>query len=623
MGAALLAGGVVTAGCAGPAGSRAVFPKAMVNGHPVIAMLDTGAGTALMAQSAAKYLGVKYTPVSPRFTLHWFDNSPGLAISDPVEFAPGLDNLTVPLPVADFADSDFDVLVGWPEVQDNILVFNPNSHYIRAVPELPPETADWVKLKIHPKSANGLQLEVPLPDGRYGLLSVDTGTRSGVILPTAAWQAWKGAHPQAPADTQVYGVPYVVSGKVRGNTWADEVSVGPVQLTDVPVRVADWNVDRDYVGTLGMLAFDRLEFVLDGKGGYAYFHARLPVTDAINTNDWTVGPSVRLNSRALLAFDLMNRGNVLEDAGDHAGAVAEYARGLELDPTNTNLRLSHGNAQRTNGDYPGAIADFDSVLALDPQNRDALDGRAETKAAAGDNAGAIVDYGLMLDLDPKDVGALLHRGEAEEHAGDHAGATADFERARQLDPQNANVYYQIGFSRINQGDYAGAITPYDQAIALAPKAPDLYQVRGLAYQNLGDSDRALADFDQAVKLNPDFSFYPQFFRELVEMRRGQTSTDFAKNVGGWKAGWAKSIGQFILGQIDETALLAAAEIRDKESVAGQRCEAYYYLGAMRLLHQDTAGAREFFQKCVATGVMGFGEYQLAKAELARMDAAGK
>lgn len=613
-----MAGAAVGAGCEGEGTSRAIFPRAMINGHPVLAVLDTGAGTSLMAESAAHDLGVKYTSASPRFTLHWFDNTPGLAISDLVEFSPGSDNVSAPLPVVDFPVADFDILVGWSEVRDNILVFNPNAHYIRAVSEVPPETVDWLKLKIHPKSANGLQLEVPQANGGYGLLSVDTGTRSGVILPPAAWAAWRKAHPSAPADTQVYGVPFVLSSKVHGNTWAEEVAVGPLNLTDVPVREADWNVDRDYVGTLGILALDRLEFVVDGKGGYAYLHARLPVTDALNKHNWTVGPSVRVSSRALRAFAMMDQGNHQEDDGDHAGAIAAYARGLELDPDNINLRLAHGEAQSTNGDLDGALADFDYVLRMDPQNGAALVARAAAEAAAGDYTGARTDYGRMLEWDPRDVHALLHRGEAAVHDGDHAGAMTDFERARQLEPQNPDVYYQIGFSQINTGDYAGALGQFDHAISLSPKAADLYQVRGLIHENLDDFVQAAADFDQASKLDPAHASYAQILRELVRLRLGQPPSDFLKTVSGWKAGWTRSLGQFIAGQIDESAVLSAAETRDRESVAGQRCEVYYYMGEMRLVHHDAAGAREFFQKCLATGKLGYGEFQLARAELARM-----
>jgi lipoprotein NlpI len=99
--------------------------------------------------------------------------------------------------------------------------------------------------------------------------------------------------------------------------------------------------------------------------------------------------------------------------------------------------------------------------------------------------------------------------------------------------------------------------------------------------------------------------------------------DFAQTVGGWKEGWTKTIGQFLTGQRDEAALLAAAEKSDQEPVAGQRCEAWYFAGQMRLLKGDQAGAREAFQKALATNQTNYNEYLFAQAALARLAAAGK
>ena len=56
--------------------------------------------------------------------------------------------------------------------------------------------------------------------------------------------------------------------------------------------------------------------------------------------------------------------------------------------------------------------------------------------------------------------------------------------------------------------------------------------------------------------------------------------------------------------------------------AGSRwnqCEAHFYVALDRLSQGDRAGAREHFQKALATGVFGFGEYQWSRLFLKRMD----
>ena len=56
--------------------------------------------------------------------------------------------------------------------------------------------------------------------------------------------------------------------------------------------------------------------------------------------------------------------------------------------------------------------------------------------------------------------------------------------------------------------------------------------------------------------------------------------------------------------------------------AGSRwnqCEAHFWVALDRLAQGDRTGAREHFQKALATGVFVFGEYQWSRLFLRRMD----
>ena len=126
-----------------------------------------------------------------------------------------------------------------------------------------------------------------------------------------------------------------------------------------------------------------------------------------------------------------------------------------------------------------------------------------------------------------------------------------------------------------------------------------------------------------IALNPANTTYYRLYRQLLQLHQGTAPADFAPTVSGWKEGWAKTIGQFLTGQRDEAALFAAAEKSDEEPVSGQLCEAWYFAGQMRLLKGDRAGAREAFQKSVATDQRNYNEYLFAQAALARLATAGQ
>jgi hypothetical protein len=169
-------------------------------------------------------------------------------------------------------------------------------------------------------------------------------------------------------------------------------------------------------------------------------------------------------------------------------------------------------------------------------------------------------------------------------------------------------------------DFDAAITDYTRALELNPDNPDIYVARALARQIQGDFLNALADYDKAIELNPDDFEGVRLLRQTLLCRLGRPPEDFSATVAVWKNGWFKTIGLFLADQLDEKALLEAAGKMGAVPALNQQCEAFYYIGIKRLCNGDKAGARDFFQRSVATGVQTYTEYQFANAELARLDA---
>src|SRR5262249_6327067 len=102
------------------------------------------------------------------------------------------------------------------------------------------------------------------------------------------------------------------------------------------------------------------------------------------------------------------------------------------------------------------------------------------------------------------------------------------------------------------------------------------------------------------------------------MALGRTTEDLLKNATSWKGRWTTAISQFLAGRIDEKKFLAAARKKDAEPASGQKCEAHYYIGMMRLVGGDKAGARDAFQKSRIIQLKDYDEYQFSGAELSRL-----
>jgi tetratricopeptide (TPR) repeat protein len=445
-------------------------------------------------------------------------------MSEPAHVTVGAQKFTSPLPVFTLPPSSRlpsatmeDGVIGWPEVRDNILVFDAAHHTVRSVARLPKETDGWLKLKVLPHST--LLLETPLSDGKRGVLLVDTGAPQGVQLSPAQWQETKAAHPDEPLVTMNHSN-WSIGPFAAQALWADEIKLGALTLKCVPVEnmppsETAWLNQADpgaeVAGVIGLRALAHLDLVVDGRNGLAYARPRPPA----RIGNWSVAENVRLNCDSL----------------------------------------------------------------------------------------------------------FVRSGIANCSAGKFVSAIADYTRAIEINPRNFDAYANRALARLEEGDAGGAMADDNHALELNPTSSAGHAARALARQIQGDFPGALADCDKVIELNRGNSANAQLHRQTLLCRLGRPPGDFATTVADWHNGWTKTLGLFVADQLDETALLAAAENNEAVPPSGPQCEAFYYIGMKRLCGGDNPGAKQFFQKAAATGLRQYVEYQLAAAELARLDTA--
>jgi lipoprotein NlpI len=241
----------------------------------------------------------------------------------------------------------------------------------------------------------------------------------------------------------------------------------------------------------------------------------------------------------------------------------------------------------------------------------------------GDYEGAIVDFDRAIEADGANPSYYAARGNAKTNTGAVDDAIADFTKAITLDPSRRVPYINRGVARLDKGDIEGAVADYTKAISLDPKNAAALSNRGCAKWQKGDVDGARNDFQQALQLATDEGAYPRFYIVLISMkqRAGGAAADvkeLREIVSHWKESWKKTVGQFLSGEIDEATLLERAAQGSPKAVRDQKCESYFYAAAVRLLKGDAAGAKPLFEKCVATQLHTFPEFQLARAELAKL-----
>jgi hypothetical protein len=447
------------------------FQKVEINGRPSRMILLTGLPATGLLESEAKRLGLK----GPG---NWEDIA-GITvrISEVTQVKDDGQSFMAPILIArlpwwarvasHFCAIPADGAVGWPEVRDNILVFDSGERVIRQVEQLPPETSGWLKLKIEP--ADCLVVQLPLAGGEMGNLWVDTAEGQSVMLPPPQWKEWKAVHAH-PAR-------------------ADEIKLGPLALTDVAVKELSAGEAKDLLGEtsaatvvwkLGMAALTRLDLVVDGKNGWAYLHPKPAGSPGNMTNalaaegNWKVAGNVVVSSDNLFVYSGLYKWY----RNDFTDALADFNHALTLNPRNFDAYSYRGAVREVQGDFSAAVADYDKAIDLRPENsewerlyRDALLGRTgrmskpsapplpKGKDASGSAIALAPVY--VYATQPKNAKkrwletlGLFLAGKLEEK--ELLAAARKSDGRMPASEQQALAYYYLGMARVGKGDQTGA-----------------------------------------------------------------------------------------------------------------------------------------------------------------------
>ena len=262
--------------------------EAKINGHPVLLQFDTGAADLTLFRQSAERLQLHVPALTPGLKSPP-GQTPGI-MSEPLEFQLGNRTFSTQFFVVDSPTSvsmDIDGVLGWRPLRANIFaiagVERGGKLRVRTaiLPEAPAGVEHLWQLPLRPQS-DVLILDLPGPDGHPDTMLVDTGAEDGVTLSPAKWREWKAAHPDALTTLGVYFTPS--SGFVVNTVaWARELHLGPLTLTDVPVSV-NLAGETDHDVTLGLYALKRVNLIVDGRKGLAYFQPAAAVAPPYQHN---------------------------------------------------------------------------------------------------------------------------------------------------------------------------------------------------------------------------------------------------------------------------------------------------------------------------------------------------
>jgi tetratricopeptide (TPR) repeat protein/V8-like Glu-specific endopeptidase len=324
---------------------------------------------------------------------------------------------------------------------------------------------------------------------------------------------------------------------------------------------------------------------------------------------------------------LLSRSQSYSDRDDYAqhdldNAIADLTTLIGRFTDSAELRLNRAYIYSRDHQMDAAIADFSAFLKMRPKSSSALRARANAYAELHRFDLATHDYDRAVDIDPDQPASYIARGNYRSQLGQESEALSDFDKALQLYPAAADAYSGRAYVYIQQGKLKQAISAFDKALTYDEKASYVLGGRASAYQIMGDHDSALRDYAKAVEYEPSEPFIKLLW--LVEQARAGKTDEAKKGLADFAAdtryeGWPRALAQCLSGQIDAAAL---EKIADQGTAYDRQAHAFdrdFYLGQAALIAGDAAGAKKRLQAVVDTGDRQYIEYNIAAADLAKLN----
>jgi lipoprotein NlpI len=215
------------------------------------------------------------------------------------------------------------------------------------------------------------------------------------------------------------------------------------------------------------------------------------------------------------------------------------------------------------------------------------------------------------------VAVYLYRGNAYQVLGQDDAARRDFDHVILLDSHQAGAFANRGLSYAAQGGYDRAIQDYDQAIRIDPHYAWAFESRGITRFVQGDFAGAVPDFVSGMNADADARPYGALWLYLANARLGNVNDSILVRASKkLKSGiWPEPVLAMLLGQISDSAVIAARNTGSDATKRGQPCEAALYVGEHKLLEGLKDEAAKFFADAAVTCPHTFFEYPAAVGEL--------
>ncbi len=192
-----------------------------------------------------------------------------------------------------------------------------------------------------------------------------------------------------------------------------------------------------------------------------------------------------------------DRGNAKATSHNFAGAINEFTRALNLNPTFARPNAPNEDYFFSNCNISKLVTDCDKVIENQPNNPYALALRGELKFMKYDDVGAKADFDRAIANQPDLFFALVRRADLINRRDN--GALADCNEALKYYPNCARLHHDKGIAYSDRHEPERAIEEFNKASAMQPQWSRPYFMLAQVHQNMGNSSKALVCFEECLR----------------------------------------------------------------------------------------------------------------------------
>lgn len=216
--------------------------------------------------------------------------------------------------------------------------------------------------------------------------------------------------------------------------------------------------------------------------------------------------------------------------------------------------------------------------------------------------------------------ALLAQGIQLDHLGRNKEAQVAMTQSAALDPSPAAVHAALAVNALMQAQDADAVKHAEQALKLAPSDVAPRYTRAWARYFAGDWAASRDELKELLQAPTEVDrSYGTIWLYLASRRLGEdgVSAIAAMQPSASRRDWPYPVLQLMRGHQTLDGALAASR-EGGQPDRGRECELFFYAAQKALLDGDTARARLYLERSLATGVVEFNEYGMAQRELQKL-----